>query len=212
MLNFITYFAAGCSKPTFLGLKPWYFYLPMSNNNGVCEPTNFDPLSKSGIPLILLAIIDDLLIIAGMVAVFFTIYAGIKFITSQGSPDEAAKARHTLINAIIGLAIALLAIGTVSFIGSQLGSSSGATGVAGLPNSSPNANDHVIANVLKIVFGIIGALSFLFVVIGGFKYIVAQGEPQRIAQAKNTIMYALIGVVVAILAQAIIGFVVERLS
>ena len=130
MGNFLTFFAAGQCNPsssyyhTFLGLKPWYAYL---NLNSQCQFDNthtFNLLgSHSDLLLILLAVIDDLLIIAGIAAVVFVIYAGIRYTTSQGSPDETSKALSTLIYALIGLAIAVIAIPTISYIGNHYATS-----------------------------------------------------------------------------------------
>lgn len=117
----LTLFAATC-KPTFFSLVPWYQYLKL---NGGCGIENFQILPGNGapssIPLILLAIIDDLLRVAGLMAVFFIIYAGVQYISSQGNPDQASKAQNTIINALIGLAIALISIGFVSYLGNALG-------------------------------------------------------------------------------------------
>jgi hypothetical protein len=112
-------FAATNCKPTFFGLKPWYYYL---QQDGSCNITNFTVLGgKSSILLIGLAIVDDLLLIAGMAAVGYVIYGGARYILSQGSPEETAKAQGTVINALIGLVIAIIAIAAVSFIGNKLG-------------------------------------------------------------------------------------------
>lgn len=116
-----------CSKPTFFGLVPWYQYLdykPVVDNqkNTHCEVQNFTVLGKtSGVLLILLAVIDDLLRVAGIVAVVFVIIGGFKFITSNGEPEQAASARKSIIFALVGLAIALIAVVLVSFIGNSLG-------------------------------------------------------------------------------------------
>jgi len=80
----------------------------------------------------------------------------------------------------------------------------------GLPNQKVVGPD-AIASILKIVFGIIGALAFLVIVIAGLRYITAAGDPQKTAQAKSTILYALIGLAVAITAQGIVAFVVNRI-
>lgn len=65
--------------------------------------------------------------------------------------------------------------------------------------------------ILTIVFSIVGAVSVLMVVIGGFKYIAAQGEPQELAKAKGTIIYAIVGVLVSISAVSIVTFVLGAL-
>jgi len=120
-----TIFAAGnACKQTFLGLVPWYQYLEygkISDLGGACGVRSFQLLGAgSDIPLVLLAIVDDLLRISGLVAVIFVIYGGIQYATSQGNPDQAAKAQSTIINALIGLALAIVSVAIVTFIGSRL--------------------------------------------------------------------------------------------
>ncbi|MEJ0072791.1 MAG: pilin [Candidatus Saccharibacteria bacterium] len=107
----------------FLTLEPWFYYLPSADfNPDSCTITSFNALgSKSDILLIALAILDDLIQIAALVAVGFVIYGGIQYVTSQGSPDATKKAQQTIINALIGLVLAILATAIVSFIGSKLG-------------------------------------------------------------------------------------------
>lgn len=119
-----TYVAAAyshCSnEPFFFGLKPWYHYL---NTDAACNVTSFQvltPTGQSDILLVALALVDDLLRIAGMVAIGFVIYGGIQYVTSQGAPDATQKAQSTIQNALLGLVIALLAIVFVSFLGNQL--------------------------------------------------------------------------------------------
>jgi TRAP-type C4-dicarboxylate transport system permease small subunit len=65
--------------------------------------------------------------------------------------------------------------------------------------------------ILAVVFSVLGALCVLFVTIGGFRYVASQGDAQAAARAKNTITYALIGLVVSICAVAIVTFVLGRL-
>ncbi|HVA11274.1 MAG TPA: hypothetical protein VNG32_03835 [Candidatus Dormibacteraeota bacterium] len=89
-----------------------------------CSVTNFTFLSTSGsgdIPLILLAVVDDLLHVAGIVAVSFVIYGGFQYVSSQGQPEKTARAQNTVTDALIGLAVALVAIAAVSFLGNKLG-------------------------------------------------------------------------------------------
>jgi hypothetical protein len=76
----------------------------------------------------------------------------------------------------------------------------------------PTAKDGIFETVLGIVIGITAAISFLFIVIGGFRYVISQGDPQAIAKAKGTIVYALVGLIIAASAQAIVVFVLRRSS
>ncbi|MEO8105472.1 MAG: hypothetical protein ABI602_04015 [Candidatus Saccharibacteria bacterium] len=109
-----------CVEPLFFGLVPWYHYLNVDNK---CNIVTFNALgsSSSDIPLIVLAVIDDLLRIVAILAIGFVIYGGIQYVVSQGQPDKTAKAQSTILNAIIGLAIALVAVGAVSYFGGKLG-------------------------------------------------------------------------------------------
>lgn len=65
--------------------------------------------------------------------------------------------------------------------------------------------------ILNILFAVLGAIALLVITIAGFRYIVSRGEPQAIARAKDTIIYALIGLVIAILAFSIVNFVVGNI-
>ena len=109
------HFAAGC-KGGFFGLPAWYKYLQLDDQ---CQVTNFNV--PGDLVLVALAIIDILLRVAGIAAIFFVVYAGIQYATSQGNPDATAKAQNTIINALIGLALTVVAIAGVSFLGNKLG-------------------------------------------------------------------------------------------
>lgn len=63
-----------------------------------------------------------------------------------------------------------------------------------------------ITNVLQIVFGVAGAVAFLLVTFAGLKYVLSQGNPQETSKAKNAIIDALIGLVIAMSAFAIVSF------
>ena len=109
------------TEPNFFGLVPWYHYLAVDAQCKVGNFTVVNGTASSDIPLVMLALIDDALRIAGIVAVTFVIYGAIQYVISQGEPDKTAKAQSTIMNALIGLAIVLVAVGAVSYIGSRLG-------------------------------------------------------------------------------------------
>lgn len=125
-------------KKDFFGLEPWYQYLGVElNSNGSCEFKCFNIFTPgkgvgqqrnacgqstgSDIPLILLAVIDDLLRIAGITAVAFVIYGAFEYVGSQGNSEVTGKAKSMIINALIGLAIATIAVVVVNFIGNNIG-------------------------------------------------------------------------------------------
>lgn len=80
----------------------------------------------------------------------------------------------------------------------------------GLPAVTPNGT--TIPTVIGIVFGIIGILSVIMVVIGGLRFITAQGDPSGIAKARQTIIYSVIGLAIAVSAEAIVAFVLNRVN
>ncbi|MBL8160170.1 hypothetical protein JNJ66_06995 [Candidatus Saccharibacteria bacterium] len=61
-------------------------------------------------------------------------------------------------------------------------------------------------SVLSATFVVVGALATLFLMVGGLRYITSGGDQSQIAQAKRTILYAVIGIAVAMSATAIIAF------
>jgi tellurite resistance protein TehA-like permease len=80
----------------------------------------------------------------------------------------------------------------------------------GLPQSSASSSQ--IQTVLGIVFGIVGALALLFMVISGVRYMLSAGDPQKAARAREGIIYALVGLALAIFAETIVVFVVGKVG
>lgn len=76
------------------------------------------------------------------------------------------------------------------------------------PLPGTNATDTQIQTIFAIVCGVVAALSLLFIVIGGFRYIISTGDPSATAQARKTIIYALVGLLVSVSAFAITRFVI----
>lgn len=66
----------------------------------------------------------------------------------------------------------------------------------------------VFKTIVNVLLYIIGAVSVIMLVIGGIRYTISQGDSSAVTAAKNTILYAVIGIVVAILAYAIVNFVI----
>lgn len=79
-----------------------------------------------------------------------------------------------------------------------------------IPKQDLNAS--TTESVLKVVFGIAGGIALIVIALGGLRYINSLGNAQNVAKAKDTILYALIGLVVCILGYAIVGFVIQRTS
>lgn len=70
--------------------------------------------------------------------------------------------------------------------------------------------DSIIKTVINIFSIVVGVVSVIMIIIGGLKYITSGGDSGNVTGAKNTILYAIIGLVVVALAQIIVRFVLER--
>lgn len=65
----------------------------------------------------------------------------------------------------------------------------------------------LIINIISVVVGVVAVIMIVF---GGLKYITSGGESSNVSSAKNTILYAIIGLVVVALAQFIVRFVLDK--
>ncbi len=69
-----------------------------------------------------------------------------------------------------------------------------------------------IKKIISIILYVAGAIAVVMLIFGGVKYITSGGSQEKVAEAKNTILYAIIGVVVCLLSFAIVEFVIAGLS
>ena len=76
--------------------------------------------------------------------------------------------------------------------------------------------DEKVTNIIKLVINtfswVVGIISVIMIIIGGLKYITSGGEGTNITGAKNTILYAIIGLVVVALAQIVVQFVLSNVT
>lgn len=128
-LSLTRFFAAtGCALPNggFFDLPTWYKYL-----SGV-QVVTYDPITDANISvcsphlngvgdiwLVALAVIDIILRVVGIMAVGWVIWGGLQYLTSQGEPDRTKRAKDTVLNAVIGLVITMLAVSIIGFLGSS---------------------------------------------------------------------------------------------
>lgn len=106
-----------------LGLPPWYRGLTKSEGGNACmvmSPTEVGGIGNF-ITRLALNIIEMGLVIVGYIALFFILYGGFQFITGGDTPGQVEKARHSVLNAVIGLVISLSAVAIVNIIFSIIG-------------------------------------------------------------------------------------------
>lgn len=81
-----------------------------------------------------------------------------------------------------------------------------------LPHPSDAASGNIVKTIISIVIQITAAICLLMITIAGFRYIVSQGDPQAVGKAKNAIIFALVGLIITILAQGLVLFVFKSIS
>ncbi len=86
----------------------------------------------------------------------------------------------------------------------------------GNTNQSTSGNeiygpDGILTKVASLVAVIVGVASVIMIIIGGFKYVTSSGDPGNIKSAKDTILFAIVGILVAVTAQSIVIFVLSKL-
>lgn len=105
-----TAYAAGCES-RFLGIPPWYRGL---TNNNPPQCTIKTPQNVGGIERfiwrIVLNVVEMAIVIVAYISVFFILYGGFLYMTGGALPAQLEKARKTIMNALIGLVIAMAAI------------------------------------------------------------------------------------------------------
>jgi hypothetical protein len=70
----------------------------------------------------------------------------------------------------------------------------------------------IFQTIVNILLFIVGAISVIMLIVGGIRYVVSGGDQSAVTGAKNTILYAIVGIVVAFLAYAAVNFVVTQLA
>ena len=79
--------------------------------------------------------------------------------------------------------------------------------------NSLNSNDlmNTLNTIINVVIGLIGFVAVIVIILGGVQYTTSAGDSNKVKKAKDTIMYGVIGLVIALLAFAIVNFVVSSI-
>ena len=129
------------------------------------------------------------------------------------------------------LAVPVLAAGVAGLVAPHVGAAAASDNGLGLRKGvgSAKGNDQVsclfgsekegctegtgiFQTVVNVILFIVGAVAVIMIVIGGVRYTVSNGVSNAVTGAKNTIMYAIVGLVVAIIAYALVNFVVVNIG
>ena len=112
--------------------------------------------------------------------------------------------------AVVGLVALPLAVASTAQAQPAKSIQEGVNGIGG-NESQPELEDG-IKDIVNVLLFILGAIAVIMIIIGGIRYTTSNGDASNIKAAKDTILYAVIGLIVAILAYAIVNFVLGRFS
>lgn len=209
---------AGAACGTLLTFPQWYKGL----TDGSCKVMSPEDFAKSkgmsqpeidkgsGLSLyiwaIALNVLEIVLQIIGYIAMFYVIYGGFIYLTSNGSPDRASQGLKTIINSSIGVAIGLSAIAIKNLAWAVVisGSTVNEFGVYKIDAGE------VIKQGLQTVYFIAGAVAVIVVIINGLNYITSSGDPGKVTKAKKGLLYGLIGIGIVLAASVVTAFIASR--
>lgn len=148
-------------------------------------------------------------------ALIMVVFSGLRMIISRGDSEEISSAKSALTWSIAGLVLAMFAFVIIYATGAFIGAE----------NINPNSysgthnvgNNHVIQNPLKDpnflalitrllegFLGIVGILAILMIVVGGFQYVTSRGDEEQVAKGKQTLQWAIMGLVTTLLAYVLV--------
>ncbi|MEP6710462.1 MAG: MMCAP2_0565 family pilin-like conjugal transfer protein [Candidatus Saccharibacteria bacterium] len=92
------------------------------------------------------------------------------------------------------------------------GCSSSTAGSTAVCKDTSSSVDPLIKTLINTLLYALGIIAVIVIVVGGIKFVTSDGDPGKIKSARETILYAVVGLVVAILAYAIVQFVIGRFT
>lgn len=148
--------------------------------------------------------VNFMLQMAAALSLIYIIIAAIRLTTSSGDPGAIATGRKTIIFAVVGLIISVMGMVITSIVQTQ------AARVAGEADPFFGPNGVVTVVVEKLGFAV-GVASVIMLIIGGIRFTTSGGDPQSAKAARNTIVYAIIGLIVAFAAALMVSLVLGRI-
>lgn len=197
-----------CGAPTLLGFRPWYAELCEGNDrtSEIKQPSNEEE-TVAFIWTVVLNILFDLFLAVGYLALGFVIYGGFLYITAQGDPGRAAKGQKTLTAAIIGTILTMGATVIVNTAKLVLGING-----SGWKQNESGFDAEQLQGVFNWAYTVAGTVAVIFIIKGGIEYVISRGDSGKVQKATREIIYAVVGLIIVLLAAAITTFVISSTS
>jgi hypothetical protein len=174
---------------------------------------------------IISALLTPIFTLAGMIALLFLIWGGIRYMTARGDPKAAESARGTITSAVIGLLIVLFSAAIFFAIGAafeieifsgvfpastayaQINIGDTVTlGGTTIGDAFSNFGD-LFTNIVRLGLAVSALVFFTMMVWSGYSFLSAGGDAEKAQMARSSLTNAGIGLVVAVLSLVIIEFI-----
>jgi hypothetical protein len=121
--------------------------------------------------------------------------------------------RNFLLSGALLLSVGLVATPALASAATAAGDACAALGAGSDCSKNPSGStsvNSVLATAINIMSFIVGVIAVIMIIVGGLKFVTSGGDANNVSAAKNTILYAIVGLVVVALAQAIVRFVLHK--
>jgi hypothetical protein cdivTM_30108 len=123
--------------------------------------------------------------------------------------------RSPYVAAIIAVGLALVFAFPTSAVEltncSQLGLDNTSCSIASEHSLSKDTSDSTVAGVIRVALGALAAISIVVIIVAGFQFVVSRGDPAQVKKARQTILYAVVGLVLAASASVIVPYIINSL-
>ncbi len=175
-------------------------------------PNDPTKIGKDDIIHVLTNIIQWGLAFASAIGVIFIVINGYQYILSAGNPEQIEKAKMGLTWSIGGFVLAISSYAIVLLTAQTLGFQQIGALKSNQPGSLPGSADNILVSIANILFIFGGAVAVAFIILGGYRYVTSQGNRDAVEKAKQTLLYAVVGLLLLFSSVVIFNLIANQLQ
>lgn len=188
---------------------------PTAVNPSLCNPVSGS--LGNDLPVAIGKIIAAAGTILGVLTILMVALSGLRMLLSQGEPDQVKKGKQGLKYALGGFIMAILAYAIVAALENVIcpATTGGNFNRSPLLNRCVNDegfNQFVTGQLIPNLFGLLGLLAILMIIISGFRYVMSAGNDEQAKKGKEGLQWSVIGLVLILLSYVIVQAVESLLK
>jgi uncharacterized membrane protein YidH (DUF202 family) len=168
------------------------------------------PSALRDIVNVIVKVIEFGLAFAAAISVVSIVINAYGYITSGGNPERIEKAKSGLLWSILGFILIVSSFGIVQLLQQVLKSRQTVNSFR--PPDASTSAQNTVSQVIEMLLIFAAAIAMIYLILGGYRYITAQGDRDTSEKAKKTVLYAVIGLVVTMGAVAIFSLANNSLN